>query len=219
MTTFDYALYWEALSGAIAPQAMFEEMGVPFHKVPIDMAREEHKTPEYLKINPTGQVPALKLPDGSVISESAAMMLALGELHPQFRLVPKVGEADRAGFLRWLIYMATTGYMTALRANHPERFTIDESGIEAVYRAAIRDFGRCFDVLENAIQGTPYFLPRGFSALDIYLWMLTVFHPERPDLSVRWKRMDALCLAVRDRPACARVFDEHMAAQIPLDAP
>jgi len=219
MITFEYALYWEALSGAIAPQAMFEEMGVSFRKVPIDMAREEHKAPEYMKINPTGQVPALKLPDGSVISESAAMMLVLGELHPQSRLVPDVGEADRAGFLRWLIYMATTGYMNALRANHPERFTIDDSGIEAVRHAAIRDVGRCFDVLENAIQGTPYFLPRGFSALDIYLCMLTVFHPDRPDLSVRWKRMAALCRAVRERPACARVFDEHMAAQIPLDAP
>jgi glutathione S-transferase len=210
MTTFDYALYWEALSGAIAPQAMFEEMGVPFRKVPIDMARDEHKTPEYMKTNPTGQVPALKLPDGSVISESAAIVLALGDLHPQSRLVPSVGDVDRAGFLRWLIYMATTGYMTAIRANHPERFTIDDSGIEAVRRAAIRDFGRCFDVLENAIEGTPYFLPRGFSALDIYLCMLTVFHPDRPDLSGRWKRMDVLCRAVRNRPACAHVFEEHI---------
>jgi glutathione S-transferase len=218
MTTSEHVLYWEALSGAIAPQAMFEEMGVPFQKRPVDMAREEHKTPEYMTINPTGQVPALKLPDGSVISESAAIVLALGERYPQSRLVPNVGEADRAGFLRWLIYMATTGYMTSIRANHPERFTIDDSGIEAVRRAAIRDVGRCFDVLENAIEGTPYFLPRGFTALDIYLCMLTVFHPDRPDLSGSWPRMDALCRAVRERPACARVFDEHMTAQIPLDA-
>ncbi len=211
MKNLEYTLYWEAFSGAIAPQAMFEEMGVAFRKLPVDMARSEHKGPEYLHVNPTGQVPALRLPDGSVISESAAIVLVLGELHPQSRLVPLSGSSDRAEFLRWLIYMATTGYMTLKRACHPERFTVDEASIESVRLAAIRDIGRCFDVLDNAIDGTPYFLSSGFSALDIYLCMLAVFHPDKPDLFARWKRIDVLCKAVRERPACARVFDEHTA--------
>ena len=215
MKTPEYTLYWEALSGVIAPQAVFEEIGVAFRKVPVDMARDEHKGLEYLRINPTGQVPALKLPNGSVISESAAMVLFLGELHPKARLVPPIGDADRAGFLRWLLYMATTGYMTFRRTGHPERFTLDEAGVESVRRAAIRDADRCFDVLENAIEGTPYFLPTGFSALDIYLCMLAVFHPDYPRLSARWKRIGALCRAVRQRPACARVFDEHTGSSPP----
>jgi glutathione S-transferase len=101
-----YTLYWEALSGAMAPQIMLEEMGVAYRKVAVDMARGEHRSPEYLAINPTGQVPVLGLPDGTVIGESAAIVLVLGERHPEAGLVPLVGDPDRPAFLRWLIFMA-----------------------------------------------------------------------------------------------------------------
>ncbi|MEX0922631.1 MAG: hypothetical protein WD489_09700 [Rhodovibrionaceae bacterium] len=48
MTDASYVLFWEAQSGAIAPQAMFEEMGVAYEKRPVDMEAGEHQTAEYL---------------------------------------------------------------------------------------------------------------------------------------------------------------------------
>ncbi len=94
--------------------------------------------------------------------------------------------------------------MKFIRTNHPERFTVDEAGVESGRRAAIRDAARCFDVLENAIEGTPYFLSRGFSVLDIYLCMLTVLLG-RADLFASTVRTGQAC---RDHVAGCRHVDQ-----------
>lgn len=204
-----YTLFWEEMSGAIAPQAMFEEMDIAYEKVGVDMVAGEHHSPEYLAINPTGQVPALKLPDGAVIGESAAIVLILGERHPDGGLVPQPGDIDRPEFLRWLLFMATSGYMTFLRSGHPERFTNDRSATEAVRLVAEEQVDRFFDVLEGVITGTPFFLPRGFTALDIYLTMLTAWHSDKTALFRRNPKVSALCKAVEDRPTYMTVMDDH----------
>jgi glutathione S-transferase len=205
----DYTLYWEAQSGAFAPQVMLEEMAADYVVVPVDMASGEHRSPGYLAVNPTGQVPALGLPGGVVIGESAAMVLVLGERHPEGGLVPGSSDGDHPIFLRWLLFMAASVYMTFVRSNHPERFTTDETGIEGVRRAALRDATRYFDMLDDAIEGSPYFLGSGYGALDIYLAMLTIWHPDREALHVRNRKVGALCRAVTRRPVVARVLNEH----------
>ncbi|GAG85601.1 unnamed protein product, partial [marine sediment metagenome] len=181
MRGHEYTLYWEALSGAIAPQAMLEEMGIAYNKIAVDMEKGEQRSLDYLAINPTGQVPALKLPDGTVIGESAAMVLVLGELHPKSGLVPEIGDPERPHFIRWLVFMAASVYMTFVRVNHPERFIIDVTAIESVRAAAIAEVNRHFAVLNSAIEGAPFFLRQGFTALDIYICMLTVWHPDLSD--------------------------------------
>jgi glutathione S-transferase len=205
-----YTLYWEALSGAMAPQVMLEEMAVGYRKVAVDMARGEHKTPEYLAVNPTGQVPALGLPDGMVIGESAAIVLVLGERHPEAGLVPRVGDPDRPVFLRWLVFMAASLYMTFVRYNHPERFTTDQSTTEPIRAAALCAIDRDFGVLGDAIRGDPFFLPRGLTALDIYLAMLASWHPDRHALLKREPGVAALCRAVEARPSYAIVAAQNL---------
>jgi len=204
-----YTLFWEEMSGAIAPQAMFEEMGIEYKKAVVDMAAGEHQTPEYLAVNPTGQVPALKLPDGNVIGESAAIVLVLGEKHPDGQLVPLPGDSDRSTFLYWLLFLATSGYMTFGRYNHPERHTKDQNAIESVRLAAEEQVERFFSILEGVISGERYFLTRGFTALDIYLTMLTAWHSDRGGLFRRNPRLAALCMAVENRPAYHRVMQDH----------
>lgn len=207
-----YMLYWEARSGAIAPEMLLTEMGIDFVKVPVDMAHGEHRTPEYLAVNPTGQVPALRLPDGNIIGESAAIVLAIGEGHPESPFVPSLGDNDRPTFLYWLLYMATSMYMTFVRSNHPERFTTDVNSSDPIREAALRTIDHQFGVVDQAIKGTPFFLARGFSALDMYLAMLTVWHPELEALFSRYRNVGGTVNAVLTRPACARIMAEHLDA-------
>lgn len=204
-----YRLYWEAQSGAVLPQVMFAEMAVSYERVPVDMAAGEHRTPEYLAVNPTGQVPALELPDGTVIGESAAIALVLGECHPESGLVPPPGDTMRPVFLRWLLFMAASVYMTFVRVNHPERFIADPVGIEHVRQTAVDAVNDQFNVLNDAICGDPWFLPGGYSALDIYLTMLAGWHPDRPTLFAHNTALEQLCTAVEKRPAYAQVINQH----------
>jgi glutathione S-transferase len=111
----EYQLYWERMSGAIAPQCLLEEMGLAWSKIHIDMAAEEHTSPDYVAANPTMRIPALLTPTGNTIGETGAIIVMLGEWHPESRLVPQPGETDRADFLFWLFYMASVGYPPFVR--------------------------------------------------------------------------------------------------------
>jgi glutathione S-transferase len=204
-----YTLFWETVSGAMAPQAMMEEMGIPYEKIAVDMAADEHRTEGYLAQNPTGQVPALKFDGGRVMGESAAIVLFLGEQHPEGKLVPLPGDQERPTFLFWLMYMATSGYMTFGRSCHPERHTTDQDSLDPVRLAAEAQVDRFFETLEGAVAGDPYFLQSGFSALDIYLTMLTTWHADKTALFDNNPKIAKLCAAVEARPAYQRVMHDH----------
>ena len=204
-----YTLFWEKGSGSIAIQALMEEMGVSYQRSYVDMDASEHRQAAYLKHNPCGMVPALQLPDSRTIGESAAIVLYLGEQCPEGRFVPRAADRERPDFLFWLLYMATSGYMTFARLGHPERYTEDQDATEPVRLAAYQDVTRFFDVIEDAIGGDPYFLAGGFGALDIYLTMLAGWHPDRDLLFERNPKVARLCAAVEERPAYRKTIAEH----------
>ena len=204
-----YTLFWEAMSGAMSIEFVLEEMGLPYQLRPVDMAAGEHKSPAYLELNPTGQVPAIAFPDGTVIGESAAIILALGDRHPDRGLVPPVGAEDRAAFLRWLIYMAASPYMTFVQFNHPERFLEDPSTHDALIENASNRLDAQFTALDAAIAGEPFFLPSGPTALDFYAYMLVSFFPARDRLLVERPKLRRLIEALDSRPSVQQVMPRH----------
>ena len=204
-----YKLYWAKGTGAMAAQALFEEIGADYEKIAIDLSKKENRSPEYLAVNPTGQVPALVLPDGTVMTESAAMLLHITDRHPGAKLAPPAGSPESARFQRWLLFMATTIYNADLRLFYADRFTTDPDGVDGVMAAARADMDRCFAILNDALEPGPYLLDETFSAVDIYLWMLTQWHPDLKRLQADNPRIKRLAGLVEARPAIARVWAEN----------
>jgi len=204
-----YKLYWAKMSGAMVPQALFEEIGADYEKIVIDLEEEENRKAEYLAVNPMGQIPALVLPDGTLMTESAAMLLHIVDCHPEAKLAPPAGSPERAHFLRWLLFMASNLYNTDIRLYYSERFTTDASGLEAVKASALSDMNRYFGILNDALAPGPYLLGEHFSAVDIYLWMLTTWHPDPSQMLERNPRIGQLVERVLARPAIARIWPEH----------
>jgi glutathione S-transferase len=204
-----YKLYWSKMSGAIAPQALLEETGAEYEKIVIDMDKMEHRTPEFMAVNPWAQIPALVLPDGTLMTESAAMLLHLADRHPEAKLAPPAGSAESAHFLRWLLFMASTVYVADMRLYHADQFTSDPAGQDGILASARVDMDRSFAVLDDALNPGPYLLGETFSAADIYLWMLAAWHPDPPKLFASNPRVKRLVELVQARPAIARVWDEH----------
>ena len=204
-----YKLYWSQMSGAMAPQALLEEIGAEYEKIVIDMEKMEHRTPEYMAVNPWAQIPALLLPDGTLMTKSAAMLLHLADRHPEAKLAPPAGSAESARFLRWLLFMASTLYVTDLRLYHADQFTSDPAGLDGVLASGLADMDRSFAVLDEALNPGPYLLGETFSAADIYLWMLAAWHPEPARMLATNPRVKQLTELVQARPAIARVWEEH----------
>jgi glutathione S-transferase len=205
----DYTLFWEAMSGAMAVEFVLEEAGLPYRLRPVDMAAGEHLSDAYRTINPTGQVPALGLPDGRVIGESAAIILTLGERHPETGMVPMPSADERPAFLRWLIYMAASPYMTFVQFNHPERFVDDHVAHAALIENARTRLTHQFGLIDAAITGAPFFLKSGLSALDFYVFMLVSFFSERERLLSGRPNLDRLVQGVANRKSVQRVLPRH----------
>ena len=198
-----YKLYRAKGSGSIAPQAMFEEAGAEYQMVDVDFDAELPS--DLLVANPLGQVPTVVLPDGTILTESAALVLHIGERHPESDLVPAAGAAGRAAFCRWLLFMATSIYSGVLRFVYADRQSTDANAADGIKAAAVRDLARYFDTLEGAIDPGPYLLGDRYSAVDMYLWMLSGWQPDQDALFARCPRVKKLVDLVAARPAIARV--------------
>lgn len=204
-----YRLFWEKMSGAMVIELLLDEIQIPYERVAIDMAAGAHRSPAYLAVNPSGQVPALAIPPGEVIGETAAIIIALGERHPETPLVPGPDHPDRATFLRWLIYMAASPYMTFVQFNHPERFLDDPGAHSALVDDARKRLLDQFTLLDRAIAGRPFFLAGGISALDLYAYMLLEFFGDDPVALAGRPRLSRLHAAVAKRNSATRVRPLH----------
>ena len=150
-----YTLYWSADSGAFGVQALLEELGLPYRREIVDTSRGEHRTPEYLALNPMAQVPALRLPDGTVITESAAMMLHLCDARPDAVLLPAPGTTGRAVAYRWLFWLASGLYESDLRYYYPDRYTSEPAGAPGVQAAALERMDRLLAIAADLLGVGP----------------------------------------------------------------
>ncbi len=204
-----YTLYWSADSGAFAAQAVLEELGQPYRREVMVTARGDHRTAEFLALNPMAQVPVLRLPDGTVITESAAMVTHLCDAHPEAGLLPAVGTTARAVAYRWLFWLATALYEADLRDYYADRFTTDPGGAEGVRSAALARMDHLLAIAENLLGSGPYVLGDRFSAVDLYLVMLVLWHPLRTAVHDRHPGLGTLARRVRRRPAVERIWAQH----------
>ncbi len=205
-----YTLYWEYMAGSIVAQAMLEELGANYRLRYVDMGASEHKTPSYLSLVPSGRVPAIELPDRTTIGETAAIVTILGERFPHSALTPSQDDPGRANFLFWLNVMATSGYLTVSRQGHPERYAVSADAIQQVEKKAAADLDNFFDVMNDAITGDPFFLPRGYTVLDTYLTMLTEWSENKQKLFSSRPSLAVLTQATVQRPAYQTAMNTHL---------
>lgn len=93
---------WPMSSGSRVHWAL-EELGIPYDYVQLDRAKNEHRQPEFLAINPNGKVPAL-VDDGITYFESIAILLHLGEQYGVERGMWPTAPQDHADALSWMIW-------------------------------------------------------------------------------------------------------------------
>lgn len=199
-----YRLYGSPGTGSAAVEAALAESGASYEVVPINTKQEAHQTDAFRAINPRQQVPALQLPDGSVMTESAAMLLHIADAFPGAGLAPAPGTSARSQHDRWLIFMAVNIYEGELRHFYPERYA-DDAG--SVAERAVAYVERHYGILEDTVK-EPYFFGDGLTMADIYLWnMATWMDPER--LAGRFPKVHALMTAVRNRPKIAPIDAVH----------
>jgi len=104
-----YTLYYSPGACSIAPHAALRAAGLPFELVRVDIrAKKTASGDDYLAINPKGYVPALRLPDGQMLTEAAVMLQYIADRAPTAApLAPAAGTWERYRLQEWLNFIAT----------------------------------------------------------------------------------------------------------------
>src|SRR5690348_4521262 len=131
-----YTLYGDLGSGAFSAEAALAEAGAPYNFELVSLEKNEQKQPAFLAINPSGKIPALRLPEGDVVTESAAILLTVADFYPQARLLPPHGSAPRALGYRWLAFMAGEIYPFVEIVDYPERFVAEPREAQSLREVA-----------------------------------------------------------------------------------
>jgi GST-like protein len=209
-----YILYGDRGSGSAMIEMALAEIGAPVELRAVPLATEAQLAADYRRLNPMGRVPTLVLPDGTVLTESIAILLTLVDRHPDAALLPAPGSSDRARALRWMVLAGAEGYPHVTRADYPERFSADPAHAEPIRaraRAMYRDLWRLIEA-EAGLTGeaaAPYLLGSRFTVADIYIAVLSRWLDGASWLPETCPKIAALARTVAERPRIAPVWARH----------
>jgi len=195
--------------GSALTEAQLVWYGLPFETVDFDDLFKSQEAREKLeKINPLAQVPTLQMPDGSVMTESAAITLVLGDAGGPRSLVPPAGDPTRPRFLRWLVFLVANVYPTFTYADDPNRFVgVQDAHGDFLARVnAYRE--KLWSIVEHA-AGAPWFCGPNMSALDIYICVMTRWTPKRPWFAANCPKLTAIAAKIDALPALSDVWARH----------
>jgi glutathione S-transferase len=204
-----FKLYARKGAGSAAVEAMLALCGAPFEIVDVPKNPDGSPPEWFVAINPRGEVPTLQLPDGAVMTESAAMMMHLADCYPEAHLAPAVGTAERSQYLRAIVYMAANTYSTDLRMYYPARYSTDPDDAPRIKVKAIADLNNDYDVFNGFLGDGPFVLGQKMTAADVYVAMLISWSEDFVVLSKRLPKLRALYDAVAAHPAVRKAWDRN----------
>ncbi|MGQ3300298.1 glutathione S-transferase family protein [Reyranella sp.] len=195
-----YTLWGRPGWGSALVEAQLDWYGLPFaYETVGDLFKDPDAKAKLEKVNPLAQVPTLVLPDGSIMSESAAITLLLADVTGSDALVPAPGAPERAAFLRWLVFLVANIYPTFTYADDPARF-VSVNNARDPFRAAADAYAQRLWRQVESTAGAPWFLGERFSALDIYIGVMTRWRPRRGWFETETPKLFAIARKADQRP-------------------
>lgn len=140
---------------------MLEEVGASYEIINLDWSKGDHKSPEYLKINPMGKIPSI-VHNGVVVTETAAICCYLADQFPESKMAPSTSDSKRGSYYRWLFFIASCLEPAMFDKTHPR-----VPAPEASYQGH-GSYELVLNTLEDAIRNS-YLLGDQFTTADLLL--------------------------------------------------
>jgi len=177
--TPEVTLYGAAASGSVGVEAALTLLGLPYQLIEgatwVEPAARERVAPT----NPMRQIPTLVLPDGEVMTESAAILIYLADLHPEARLAPAPSDPRRRQFLRWMLYVSSAIYSLHWIKPDVTRIGAPDSARDAVVNAVHERIAFCWSNMDRQLTPGRYLLGDELTVLDLYVAVISRFGPWR----------------------------------------
>ncbi len=197
-------LYYAPGACSMAPHIVLEESGEKYEPKRMDLSKGEQRTPEYLKIHPLGRVPALKLDDGSPLTENTAILPFLGKRAGLWPADP----VKEARALSVIGFLAASVHPAHAHIGRAERYTDDKAafpGIQAKGKATFHEYLGQIDAMYAGRE----WLAGEYSVLDPYAFVFYVWGMRRELPVAELKHYSALKDRMLSRPAVQRVVADE----------
>ena len=166
-----FTLYCAPNSCALASHIALEQAGAEYEAVRMDLKRNDQRTPEYLRVNPKGRVPALVTPRG-VLTETPAILQFICQSHPEAGLAPLDDVFELARMNAFNSYLCSTVHVAHAHRMRGHRWADDPAAIAAMQKKVPESVGDCFALIEREFFEGPWVLGERYSVSDIYLFTM-----------------------------------------------
>lgn len=188
-------LYIRPGACSMASHIVLREIGEEFDVVEVDLATKKTAVGgDFLVISPKGQVPALQLGDGTLLTEGPAILQYLADTHPEANLLPPLATVERYEVLSWLNYVGTElhkGFSPLMRPDTPDDFK----------PVILNQIAAKFDMIDRHLADREWLDGTAFSIADAYLFTISSWAGMFGFAPGKWPNIDAYRGRIAARPA------------------
>lgn len=205
-----YTLYGFKGSGSAAAEMGLRVAGLDYRVVSAASWEPGSAIEELRRVNPLVQIPTLVLPDGGVMTESAAILIQLGLAAKPGLLLP-ADEAARAQAIRGLVYIPANCYSCITILDYPERFTSarDKESLENIRAGTRERLHKHWDVFADTFRPSPFLGGAAPGALDILASVVSRWSGARAHLKEARPAFFDLLQRIESHESLAPVFAAH----------
>jgi GST-like protein len=209
-----YVVYGQKGTGSVPVEATLLLLGDPYELVeraPTEKPEAGDLDAEAMaQINPMQQVPALVLPNGELMTESAAILIHLADSHPASRLSPALNDPKRPAFLRWMIFVAAQIYGQVWARDDLGRLAADEAHRPVIRERTAERMAYCWRIMDAQVNPGRYILGSDLSVLDLYVTVVSHWGPRRPRFYQEAPKMAEMVRRVDQDPRLASFWAERL---------
>ena len=209
-----FTLYGSRGSGSAAVEAGLVRCGAAFRVVRASSWENDSAIDALARVNPLRQIPTLVLPDGSVLTESAAILIHLGLQFPSAGLLPEE-PAARAQAIRALVFIAANCYAAISVIDYPQRWCVgaDADTRERIRRGTRRRLHLHWVMFAELVGAQPWLFAAGAPGAPALLAaVVSRWGGSRAFLLKKAPAFHARLLEIERHPSVAAVFEQHWPA-------
>jgi GST-like protein len=204
-----YLVYGRERSGSVPVEAALLLLGRPYRV--IELATEKTRAgditeEELARVNPMRQVPALRLPGGGLMTESAAILIYLADTHRHVRLSPAPDDPLRPDFLRWMVFVAAQIYGLIWARDDQSRLAADKRHEAVIMERTAERIAHCWHMMNAQITPGRHILGDEMSVLDVFVTAVSCWGPRRERFYEEAPKMADIVRRVDDDPRLAQLW-------------
>lgn len=200
----ELTLYYQPGTRSQRVRWLLEELELDYRLQYIDLFKGDGMTPEYLSLQPLGQLPVIII-DGNAMFESGAIIQWLADTHLDKGFAPAIESPERRDFNQWMYFAATNLELPAWEIMLHSKILPEATAVKDIIPFAIKNLVKVLTVLDEQLKGKNYMVDNKFSVVDIMIGYILMWYPKHIE---PFSNLESYTKNLQQRPAYIRSIEK-----------